>query len=233
MLGVHEIVDRVSDSVRHTVSASWPLGVHVHDMLRKRRQRESGEAGSSRGRVRSGETTEGLAMLPNDLLKRILARIIVDEWEHHNGVNRRERTRISLVCKLWYRLRGELVVASARCIEDPEVAEFYRLENWRTRNRWYRTNLGHTAIFPDYERLYLAADDVAAGFDTYEEWPPSARDRRYKKRCIAQRTRCHRFADKAEETLEFLHKYEEEFEKRVFEAANKWLKPFYVRMATQ
>lgn len=160
-----------------------------------------------------------ITILPNDLLKRIIARIIVDEWDHHVGVNRRERTRISLVCKLWLRLRRELVSASVRCIEDPEVAEFYRLENWRTRNRWYSTSLAHTAIFPDYERLYLAADDVAGGIDAFEEWPPSARDRRYKKRCIQQRTRCHLFADKAEETLEFLNKYEEEFEKRVFEAA--------------
>lgn len=70
MLCVHETPGSrgVHDRARCAVSVSGTLGVHVCDVLRKRRERKDREAESSSGTIRPGKCgREGIAMLPNEM----------------------------------------------------------------------------------------------------------------------------------------------------------------------
>jgi len=171
-------------------------------------------------------------MLSNDLLRRIFAVIIVDEW-----AKEKYHTAVSRVCKRWYHVKRELRDAAARSIPDAEMSEFYREHNYRERRAWFRTALDKTAIYPALERCYWAAD-AAVDVEDREQTelvrqiaPWTDRTKRYIRRSAYKRRRYEVFADEAEKTLEFLHEYEEELEERLHKGAILWLKPFYERIA--
>lgn len=173
-----------------------------------------------------------MTALSNDLLRRIFAVVIVDEWEKE-----KYHTAISRVCKRWYHIKRELMDAAARSIQDAEMSEFYRAHNYRERTAWFKVSLGKSAIFPALERCYWAADDAADAEDREQtklvwqvpRW--TDRTKRYMTRSVFKRRRYEVFADEAEKTLEFLHAYEEELEERMRKGAILWLKPFYERVA--
>jgi hypothetical protein len=176
-----------------------------------------------------------LPMNNTDVLRRIFAIIVLDEWEPEQRKHR--RTRFQEVCKLWLRVGRELADAAARSIDDAEVQEFFRMKNWRTRNAWYRAPLGQSAIFPKYERLSIAADDA---WDLEDQsiarvrWispTPTPRSTRYADRCLRKRIRHGIFADEVDKTLEFIRNYEDDFEKRTQSISKGCMKAFYTRIA--